>query len=47
MRRNEYPINPANAIRIRHYIAAVAGTPLPKRVREPDRFAQVLKGAKA
>lgn len=34
--------NPERAKQILNYIAAVAGTPLPRRVREPEKFAARL-----
>lgn len=40
--RPGYPVHPVHAERIMDYIAVVAGTPLPRRVREPARFAARL-----
>jgi len=44
MSRHTYPPegNPERAREIRNLVASVAGTPVPRYVREPERFADRL-----
>lgn len=46
MKRQPYPGDPVVARVLREYIAVVAGTPLPRRVREPERFVKRIQGAR-
>ncbi len=46
MKRRSYPGDPVVAKVLCEYIAVVAGTPLPRRVREPERFVKRIQGAR-
>lgn len=45
--RESYPGNPETARRIQDLISVVTGEPLPRSVREPDRFANRLRESEA